>query len=398
MTNKFPIYMDYQATTPVDPQVLQVMIPYFTDKFGNASSRHHEFGWIAESAVENARAQTAALIGAQPREVVFTSGATESNNLALQGVARSYRDKGRHLICSAVDHASVLATMESLKSEGYEITFLPVDRNGMLNPETLRAAIRPDTVLVSVIHANNEVGSINAITQLAAIAHEKGCLFHTDASQSAGKITLDVEKMGLDLVSISSHKMYGPKGVGALYIRQRKPKVYLSPIQYGGGHEQGLRSGTLNVPAIVGFGKAAEIANRLKASEALWIRNLRDRLWNGLKAKISDIQLNGPTDDRLSGNLNVYVPGVQGSALMLSTPELAFSSSSACSEADGKPSHVLREMGLTEDQAACSVRFGIGRMTTEEEVDFAIEKITTQALQLREASRAGMADMLGDNL
>lgn len=380
---KLPIYLDHQATTPVDAEVLKAMIPYFTEKFGNASSRHHEYGWVANSAVENSREKIATLIGAQPREIVFTSGATESNNLAIIGGARSYRDRGRHIICTSVEHASVLSAVDSLKMEGFDVTILPVDREGLLSLETLKSAIRPDTILVSVIHANNEVGSINSIQALAEFCKSRNILFHTDASQSVGKIPFSVSDLSVDLVSLSSHKVYGPKGVGALYVRSRKPKIYLEPILHGGGHEQGLRAGTLNVPGIVGFATALELACQQMKAESMRQTELRDRLYQGLSARVSGIKLNGSAAQRLPGNLNLYIPGVIGNALMMSNPEIAFSSSSACSEADGKPSHVLREMGLTDEQAASSVRFGIGRMTTTEEIDYVIEKLSKTAIELR---------------
>ncbi|MCM0607051.1 MAG: IscS subfamily cysteine desulfurase [Xanthomonadaceae bacterium] len=381
---KLPIYLDHQATTPVDSEVLKEMLPYFTEKFGNASSRHHEFGWTADSAVENARSMIAALIGAQPKEIVFTSGATESNNLAIIGGARSYRDRGRHIICTSVEHASVLSAVESLKMEGFDVTILPVDRDGLITLETLKNAIRPDTILVSVIHANNEVGSINQIQELAAYTKSKNILFHTDASQSVGKIPFSVIDLGVDLASLSSHKIYGPKGVGALYVRSKRPKIYLDPILHGGGHEQGLRAGTLNVPGIVGFGKALEIACSHLAIESARITSLRERLYQGLSRSISGVKLNGCSTQRIPGNLNIYIPGALGNALMMANPEIAFSSSSACSEADGKPSHVLREMGLTDEQAASCIRFGVGRTTTTEEIDYVIEKISKTALELRQ--------------
>ena len=381
---KLPIYLDYQSTTPVDPKVLEVMVPYFTEKFGNASSRHHEFGWVADSAVESARAKIAKLIGAESREIIFTSGATESNNLAIIGAARSYRERGRHIICSSVEHASVLSSFEALALEGFEITILPVDRDGLVSLDNLRESIRPETILVSIIHANNEVGSINNIAAIAEICKSNHILFHTDASQSVGKIPFHVELVQADLVSLSSHKVYGPKGVGALYVRAKHPKVYLESILHGGGHEHGLRAGTLNVPGIVGFSRALELACESMDAESTRISALRDKLLDGIRSKISGIKLNGSEHARLPGNLNIYIPGCLGSALMMSNPEIAFSSASACSEADGKPSHVLREMGLSDDQAASSVRFGIGRFTTDEQIEYVISKITQSAVELRQ--------------
>ncbi len=383
---KFPIYLDHHATTPVDPEVFKTMSPYFTEVFGNASSRNHEFGWTAEAAVEEARAKIAQLIGAHEKEIIFTSGATESDNLALIGAAEMYREKGNHIITTPIEHKAILDTCHYLEQKGFEITYLPVDQYGRVSTEDLLAAIRPQTILVSVMLANNEIGTINPIAALGKICKDKGILFHTDAVQGLGKVAIDVEKMGIDLLSMSAHKMYGPKGVGALYVRRKGPRVRLTPMIHGGGHERGMRSGTLNVPGIVGFGKACEIAARVMPIETLRITQLREKLWTGLQKNLEDIYLNGHPTERLSNNLNVSFAYVEGESLIMGMKELAVSSGSACTSASLEPSYVLKSIGVGEDLAHTSVRFGLGRFTTEEEINFAIVKVSETVKRLRELS------------
>ncbi|MCM2276481.1 MAG: IscS subfamily cysteine desulfurase [Oligoflexia bacterium] len=383
---KFPIYLDYHATTPVDPEVFETMAPYFTQVFGNAASRNHEYGWTAEAAVEKARAQVARLVRASERELIFTSGATESNNLAILGVAEMYREKGNHLITTPIEHKAVLDTCHFLEKKGYEVTYLPVDKHGRVNPEDVRAAIRPSTILVSVMAANNEIGTINPIGEIGKICKEKGVLFHSDAVQAAGKVPLDVEKMGIDLMSLSAHKMYGPKGIGALYVRRKNPRVRLAAQIHGGGHERGMRSGTLNVPSIVGFGKAAEIAERVMGEETARLRRLRDKLWDAIRSELDEVYLNGHPTERLPNNLNVSFAFVEGESLMMGMKELAVSSGSACTSASLEPSYVLKAIGVGEDLAHTSIRFGLGRFTTEEEIDFAIQKVVSTVRKLRDLS------------
>jgi cysteine desulfurase len=383
---KKPIYLDYHATTPVDPEVLDAMLPYFTSTFGNAASRNHSFGWSAESGVETARAQIASLLGANPKEIVFTSGATESNNLALRGVAEMYRAKGNHIIVSKIEHKAVLDTAKFLETQGFDVTFLPVTETGMVDLETLKKAITDKTILISIMAANNEIGTINPMAEIGKLAKERGIIFHSDAVQAIGKIPVDVNAWNVDLLSLTAHKIYGPKGIGALYIRRKSPRVRLSPIIFGGGHERGMRSGTLNVPGIVGFGKAAEIAQRNLASEPTRLRSLRDRLHNEIAARVDEIKLNGHPDQRLPNNLNLSFAYVEGEALMMAIPEIAVSSGSACTSASLEPSYVLKAIGLGEDLAHSSIRFGLGRFTTDEEIDFAIEKTVEAVKKLREMS------------
>lgn len=391
---KIPIYMDCHSTTPVDPRVLEAMLPYFTEEFGNAASKSHAFGWRAEEAVEKARGQVARLIGASPREIVWTSGATESDNLAVKGVARFYRSKGRHLVTTRIEHKAVLDSVHALEREGWEATFVEVGPDGVVDPEAVRRAIRPDTVLVSVMHANNEVGTVQPVEAIGAITREKGVVFHTDAAQSAGRIPFDVERANADLVSLSAHKTYGPKGVGALYVR-RKPRVRLTPLIDGGGHERGLRSGTLNVPGIVGFGAAAEIALSEMPAEAARLLQLRERLRAGIQAAVDLVTVNGNLIERLPGNLNLSFAYVEGEALMMAVKDVAVSSGSACTSASLEPSYVLRAMGVSDELAHSSIRFGLGRFTTQEEVDYAVrlfaEKVKTlrEMSPLYEAARAG---------
>lgn len=383
---KFPIYLDYHATTPVDPAVFETMAPYFTTFFGNASSRNHEYGWVAEAAVGKAREQIAHLIGATPKEIIFTSGATESNNLALIGAAEMYQEKGRRILTSPIEHKAILDTCHSLEKKGFEIVYLPVDQFGRVSPESVRAAITPQTILVSLMAANNEIGTLNPIAEIGKICKEKGVIFHTDAVQAAGKVPLNVETMGVDLMSLSGHKIYGPKGVGALYIRRKNPRVRLAPMIHGGGHERGMRSGTLNVPGIVGFGKAAEIAEAKMESESARTLQMRDRLWKGIQAGLDEVYLNGHPTERLPNNLNVSFAFVEGESLMMGMKELAVSSGSACTSASLEPSYVLKGIGVGEDLAHTSIRFGLGRFTTDEEIDFAIQKVVSTVKKLREMS------------
>jgi cysteine desulfurase len=380
-----PIYMDYHATTPLDPRVLDAMLPTLKEQFGNAASKSHAFGWQAEELVEAAREEVAKLVGASAKEIVWTSGATESDNLAIKGAAQFYRSKGKHLVTAKTEHKAVLDSMHALERDGFEIAFLDVERDGRVDPRRVRAAIRPDTILVSIMHANNEVGVVHPIEEIGRITREKGVLFHCDAVQSAGKIPFDVEAANVDLASLSAHKMYGPKGVGALYVR-RKPRVRLVAQMDGGGHERGFRSGTLNVPGIVGFGKAAELARLERDSEAARILALRERLRRGLEAGLDLVTVNGSLEHRLPGNLNVSFSYVEGEALMMAVKDVAVSSGSACTSASLEPSYVLRAMGVSDDLAHSSIRFGLGRFTTEEEVDHAVKLFVEKVRKLREMS------------
>ncbi|OGH00229.1 MAG: IscS subfamily cysteine desulfurase [Candidatus Lambdaproteobacteria bacterium RIFOXYD1_FULL_56_27] len=381
-----PIYLDYSATTPVDPRVLSKMLPYFGELFGNAASKNHSFGWAAEQAVDEAREAVAALIGAQAKEIVFTSGATESDNLALLGVAEMYAEKGKHIITCVTEHKAILDPAHYLATKGFEVTFLPVDKTGSLDLQALEAAITPQTILISLMAANNEIGTIHPLKEIGAMAKKHDVLFHTDATQATGKIPLDVEAMGIDLMSLSAHKMYGPKGVGALYVRRRKPRVRLAPILHGGGHERGMRSGTLNVPGIVGFGEACRIAQLEMAEEAERLISLRDRLQKGLESQLDFVFLNGHPQNRLPGNLNLSFAYVEGESLMMGMENIAVSSGSACTSASLEPSYVLRALGVSEDLAHCSIRFSLGRFTTEEEIDLAIQKTVETVRRLREMS------------
>ena len=382
---KIPIYMDCHATTPVDPRVLDAMLPYFKEEFGNASSKSHSFGWRAEEAVEAARAQVAALIGATPRELVWTSGATESNNLAIKGAARFYQQKGRHLVTVATEHKAVLDSMHALERDGWTVTVLPVAADGRVDPAAVKAALRPDTTLVSVMHANNETGVVHPIEEIGRITRAAGVLLHCDAVQSAGKVPFDVEAAEVDLASLSAHKLYGPKGVGALYVR-RKPRVRLTAQMDGGGHERGLRSGTLNVPGIVGFGAACQLAGAEREAEAARVLALRERLRRGIEAGLDLVTLNGSLEHRLPGNLNLSFAYVEGEALMMAIKDVAVSSGSACTSASLEPSYVLRAMGVADELAHGSLRFGLGRFTTAEEVDFVIGLVIAKVKKLRDMS------------
>jgi len=387
MTLKLPVYLDNNATTRVDPRVLEKMLPFFSEDYGNAASRSHSMGWKSETAVETARAQVADRIGAEPKEIIWTSGATESNNLAILGVAEMYKDKGNHLITVATEHKAVLDPCKHLEETGkYDVTYLTVDNQGQVRMEELQAAITDKTILISVMHANNEVGTVQRIAEIGKLAHEKGILFHTDAVQSAGRIPIDVKTMNIDLLSLSAHKIYGPKGVGALYVRRKNPRVRLSPIMFGGGHERGMRSGTLNVPGLVGFGEACAVAKAEMTSETKRLSALRERLWNGLKKDLDEIYLNGHPTEHLPGNLNVSFAYVEGEALMMGIKELAVSSGSACTSASLEPSYVLKALGVGEDLAHTSIRFGMGRFTTEEEVDYAVKRTVEEVKRLRDMS------------
>jgi cysteine desulfurase len=383
---KLPIYMDYHATTPVDPRVLEAMLPYFTEHFGNAASRNHDFGWQAETAVETARKQVADLIGANVKEVIFTSGATESNNLAIKGVAEMYREKGNHIITCVTEHKAVIDTCKKLEKQGARVTYLPVQKDGRISLDDLRAAITDKTILITIMTANNEIGVLQPIAEIGAIAKEKGILFHTDAVQAVGKVPFDVNEMKVDLVSLSGHKFYGPKGVGALFVRRRNPRVLLSEQISGGGHERGMRSGTLNVPGIVGLGKAAAIAKAEMATEGERLRKLRDRLNEKFHKGLDEIYINGSMEHRLPHNLNISFAYVEGESLLMGINDVAVSSGSACTSASLEPSYVLKALGAGDDLAHSSIRFGLGRWTTEEEVDYVVEKLTTVVRRLREMS------------
>ena len=388
MSLKLPIYMDYHATTPMDPRVLETMVPYFTQTFGNAASRNHAFGWKAEEAVEYAREQVAKLIGAHSeKEIVFTSGATESDNLAIKGVAEFYKDKGNHIITTTIEHKAVLDTCKKLEKQGFQVTYLDVAQDGSISPEQVRAAITDKTILVSVMFANNEVGTVQPLAEIGKITREKGVLFHTDAVQGIAKVDFDVDAMNVDLASITAHKMYGPKGVGALYVRRQKPRVRIVAEMDGGGHERGMRSGTLNVPGIVGFGKAAELANKEWRTDAARIFELRQRLRKQLFAALDMIHLNGADDPRrLPGNLNVSFSFVEGEAMMMAIRDVAVSSGSACTSASLEPSYVLRAMGVEEELAHSSIRFGVGKFNTEEEIDFVAKLVIQSVERLRNMS------------
>jgi cysteine desulfurase len=385
MSIKLPIYMDNHATTQVDPRVVEAMLPYFTEIFGNASSRSHSFGWSAEQAVEQAREEVGALIGASGKEIVWTSGATESDNLAIKGAAEFHKERGNHIITAQTEHKAVLDTCKRLEKEGFEVTYLPVAADGRVTAESVRASMTDKTILVSIMLANNEIGTVNPVDEIGAVVKERGALFHIDAVQGVGKIPFDVISSKADLVSLSAHKMYGPKGVGALYVR-RKPRVRITAMIDGGGHERGMRSGTLNVPAIVGFGKAAALARAEMATEAPRLLALRERLRAGLQARVSDTYVNGSLEHRLPGNLNISFAYVEGEAMLMGLKDIAVSSGSACTSASLEPSYVLRSLGVEEELAHTSIRFGLGRFNTEEEVDFVIDLVAGKVEKLRALS------------
>jgi cysteine desulfurase len=378
---KFPIYLDNHATTPVDPRVVEAMLPYFTEHFGNAASRHHEYGWRAEAAVEKARRQVASLIGAEPHEIVFTSGATESINLALKGWALASRGKGMHMVTAVTEHHAGLDTCHVLERAGWSVTYLPVDGRGQVSIDALQDSIRPDTVLVSIMSANNEIGTIAPLSEIGGICRRHGILFHTDAAQAAGKIPLDVRALGVDFLSLSAHKMYGPKGVGALYVRSTSGRYPLVPQIDGGGQEYGLRSGTLNVPGIVGLGVAAELSLKEMTQEAARTGALRNRLAEGLRNNVPNIRFNGDPVQHLPNNLSVTLNGVHAEALMMEMKDIAVSAGSACGSSRAQGSHVLLATGLSEAEAASTLRFGVGRFTNEEEIDYVVERVTEAVIQ-----------------
>ena len=379
---KLPIYFDNHATTPVDPRVVDAMLPFFTERFGNSASKH-AFGWEADSAVHEARKNVGSLIGAAPKEIIFTSGATESDNLAIKGVAELYRDRGDHIITCAAEHKAVLDCCKFLERQGFRVTYLPVDGNGTVDMDRLRSAIDDKTLLISIMLANNEVGTIQPLAEIGRIAGERGVLFHTDATQAVGKMPIDVAGWGVHLLSMTAHKLHGPKGIGALYVSARKPAVRLSPTVHGGGHEGGMRSGTLNVPGIVGFGKACAIARQEMETELPHVTRLRDRLETGLFACLDELRLNGHPTERLCGNLNVAFGYVEGESLIMGLNDVAVSSGSTCTSAALEPSHVLKAMGVREDLAHGSIRFGLGRFNTEEEVDYVVERVAEEVTRLR---------------
>jgi len=384
-TQNNPLYLDYQATTPTDPRVVEAMAPYWTEKFGNPHSRNHHFGWEAEDAVEIARTHVADLIGASPKEVIFTSGATESNNLAIKGVAKFYGDKRNHIITCITEHKCVLETCRSLQQDGFDVTYLHVKENGLIDLNDLKAAMTEKTLLVSIMAVNNEIGVIQPLKEIGQLCRENKTFFHTDAAQAAGKIPLDVDEMNIDMMSISGHKVYGPMGVGAMYVR-RKPRVRLVPLIHGGGQERGMRSGTLPTPLVVGLGKACELAKKEMAAEAERLHDFQHRLYEGLRQRIPEIFLNGDQEHRIPGNLNISFAYVEGEGLMMGIKDLAVSSGSACTSASLEPSYVLRALGVEEELAHTSLRLGLGRFTTEEDIDYAIERISKEVNRLRELS------------
>ncbi len=381
---KFPIYLDYSATTPVDPRVAQKMIPFLTEQFGNAASRSHAFGWEAEKAVEEARGHVAALLNADPKEIIWTSGATEGNNLAIKGAANFYKSKGKHIVTMKTEHKAVLDTVRELERQGFEATYLDPEQNGLLDLEKFKAALRPDTVLASVMMVNNEIGVIQPIAEIGEICRTKGIIFHCDAVQAAGKIPIDLQKLKVDLLTVTAHKVYGPKGIGALYVR-RKPRVRIEPQIHGGGHERGLRSGTLPTHQIVGMGEAFRIAKLEMAAESGRIRALRDRLLAGFK-DMEEVYVNGDLERRIPGNLNVSFNFVEGESLIMGIKDVAVSSGSACTSASLEPSYVLRALGRSDELAHSSIRFTIGRFTTEEEIDYAVKLLRAKIGKLRELS------------
>ena len=381
---KFPVYLDYSATTPIDPRVVEAMLPYLTEKFGNPASRSHQYGWDAEAAVENAREEVAALVNADPKEIVWTSGATEANNLAIKGAANFYQSKGKHLITLKTEHKAVLDTMRELERQGFEVTYLDVLPNGLVDMAALEAALRPDTILVSIMAVNNEIGVIQPIAEIGELLRSRGVLFHVDAAQATGKIDIDLGKLKIDLMSFSAHKTYGPKGIGALYVR-RKPRVRLEAQMHGGGHERGMRSGTLATFLIVGMGEAFRLARLEMKAENERIRALRDRLLKGL-SDLPEIHVNGDLEHRVPHNLNISFAYVEGESLMMAVKDIAVSSGSACTSASLEPSYVLRALGLTDELAHSSIRFSIGRFTTQEDIDFTVDLLHKQIGRLRELS------------
>ena len=381
-----PIYMDNHATSPLDPRVLEAMMPFFTSKFGNAASRNHSFGWEAEQAVETAREQIAKLIGATAKEIIFTSGATESDNVAIKGVAEMYKEKGNHIITAVTEHKAVLDTCKRLEKYGYRVTYMPVQKNGLVDLEELKKAIDDKTILVTIMAANNEIGVLQPWAEIGKICRGRGVLFHTDGVQAIGKVPIDVNKDNIDLMSITAHKIYGPKGVGALYVRRKNPRVQISPIIDGGGHERGMRSGTLNVAGIVGLGKACEIAREEMAAEGKRLGGLRDRLKERIMSRLDETYINGSMEHRLPGNLNISFAYVEGESLLMGINDVAVSSGSACTSATLEPSYVLKALGTGDDLAHSSIRFGIGRFNNEAEVDYVADRVCETVERLRELS------------
>ena len=386
MAVRTPIYLDNHATTPVDPRVLESMLPYFTERFGNAASKSHSFGWEAEAAVDTAREQIAKLIGAAAKEIVITSGATESDNLAIKGVADAYRDKGNHIVTCVTEHKAVLDSCKVLQKQGLQVTYLPVQPDGLVDLGRLRESLTDKTILISIMAANNEIGTLNPIKEIGRLAKERNILFHTDATQGVGKLPINVDAMGIDLLSLTAHKMYGPKGVGALYVRSNKPRVKLTPLIDGGGHERGMRSGTLNVPGIVGLGKACEISQNEMSAEGERLIALRERLKEGILAELDEVYINGHPVDRLPGNLNMSFAYIEGESLLMGLKEIAVSTGSACTSASLEPSYVLKALGVSDELAYSAIRFGLGRFTTAEEIDFTIRRVVEEVRRLREVS------------
>lgn len=383
-----PIYMDNQATTPVDPRVIEAMVPFLGEIYGNAASRNHAFGWAAEEAVDRGRSQIADLVGARPKEIIFTSGATESDNLAIKGVAEFYADKGNHIITAVTEHKAVLDTCQALERANIsEVTYLPVDQYGRVDVDDVKKAIRDNTILISLMYANNEIGTLHPIREIGKLAKERGILFHCDATQGVGKIPVNVDEDGIDLMSMSAHKMYGPKGCGALYVRSRGPRVRLRAQMHGGGHERGMRSGTLNVAGIIGFGKACELCGQELEAEAGRLMSLRQRLYNGLTENLEEVYLNGHPTERIPGNLNLSFSYVEGESFLMGlNREIALSSGSACTSATLEPSYVLKALGVGEELAHTSIRFGLGRFNTEEDVDYVVKRVSEVVIRLREMS------------
>jgi len=386
MAVKLPIYMDNHATTPVDPRVLETMLPYFNENFGNAASRNHAFGWKAEEGVEHAREQVAKLVGATPKEIIWTSGATESDNLAIKGVAEMYREKGNHIITQVTEHKAVLDTCKRLEKYGFEVTYLPVQKDGRVDLGELRKAITERTILITIMYANNEIGVVQPVAEIGALAKEKGVFFHVDGVQAAGKIPVDVNRDNIDLLSLSAHKLYGPKGVGALYVRRRNPRVQLAAIIDGGGHERGMRSGTLNVTGIVGFGKACELCQEEMPTESVRMSGMRDRLKDKIFSELDEVYINGSMTHRLPNNLNISFAYVEGESMLMGINDVAVSSGSACTSATLEPSYVLKALGVGEDLAHTSIRFGLGRFNTDEEVDYVAARVIETVKRLRELS------------
>ncbi len=387
MALQTPIYLDNHATTPVDPRVLETMLPYFTERFGNAASKSHAFGWEADAAVDSGREQVAKLIGAaSPREIVFTSGATESDNLAIKGVAEAYHDKGNHLITCVTEHKAVLDSCKVLAKHGFAVTYLPVRSDGLIDLQHLCDAINDKTILISIMAANNEIGTIQPVKEIGRIAKEKGILFHSDATQGVGKLPINVDAMGIDLLSLTAHKMYGPKGIGALYVRSNLPRVKLTSLIDGGGHERGMRSGTLNVPGIVGLGKACELSQKEMSVEAERLIALRERLKDGIVTQLEDVQINGHAVKRLPGNLNMSFADIEGESLLMGLNDIAVSTGSACTSASLEPSYVLKAIGLADELAYSAIRFGLGRFTSQEEIDYTITRVVAEVRRLRDIS------------